>query len=101
MNIAPEIGRRFDAALATSIDRQAGPRVDGDSSRRYADACITSPEWLRANLNAYRHTLAHEIERVLVYSLLRESPELPEAIVALRCALRDIAYDGNDVEVES
>ena len=99
--IAIEIGRRFDATLAASIDRQGGPHVDGDTSRRYADACINSPEWLRANLDAYRHTLASEIERVLVYSILRESPELPEAIVALRCALHDIAYEGNDVEVES
>ncbi len=101
MNIALEIGRKFDAALATSIDRQAGPHVDADSSRRYADACINSPEWLRANLDAFRHTLASEIERVLVYSILRDSPELPEAIVALRCALHDIAYEGNDVEVGS
>ena len=45
--------------------------------------------------------LSIEIERVLVYSILRDSPELPEAIVALRCALRDIAHEGNDVEVES
>ena len=101
MNIAIEVGRLFDAELATSIDRQAGPHVDGDSSRRYADICINSPEWLRANLDAYRHTLADQIENVLVYSILRESPELPEAIVALRCALHDIAYAGNDVEVES
>ena len=101
MNMAIEVGRKFDAALATSIDRQAGPHVDADTSRRYADSCINSPEWLRANLDAYRHTLAPEIERVLVYSILRDSPELPEAIVALRCALRDIAYEGNDVEVGS
>ena len=101
MNIALEIGRKFDAALATSIDRQGGPHVDADSSRRYADACINSPEWLRANLDAYRHTLAPEIERVLVYSILRDSPELPEAILALRNALRDSAYQGTDVEVES
>ena len=101
MNIALEIGRKFDAALATSIDRQAGPHVDADSSRRYADSCINSPEWLRANLDAFRHTLASEIESVLVHALLRESPELPEAIVALRCALHDIAYEGNDVEVKS
>ena len=101
MNIAIEIGRRFDAALAASIDRQGGPHVAGDTSRRYADACINSPEWLRVNLDAFRHTLAAEIERVLVYSLLRDSPELPEAIVALRCALHDIAYEGHDVEVES
>ena len=101
MNMAIEVGRKFDAALATSIDRQGGPHVDADSSRRYADACINSPEWLRANLDAFRHTLASEIERVLVYSILRDSPELPEAIVALRCALHDIAYEGNDVEVGS
>ena len=101
MNIAIEIGRMFDAELASSIDRQAAPHVDGDSSRRYADACVNSPAWLRANLAAFRHTLAPEIERVLVYSLLRDSPELPEAIVALRCALHDIAYEGHDVEVES
>ena len=101
MNIAPEIGRRFDAALATSIDRQAGPHMDGDSSRRYADICINSPEWLRANLDAFRFTLAEEIEHVLVHALLRESPELPAAVEALRCVLRDIAYEGNDVEVES
>ena len=99
MNIAIEIGRKFDAALATSIDRQGGPHVDGDSSRRYADTCITSPEWLRANLASFRHTLAPEIERVLVYSILRDSPELDAAIWALRDALHDIAYEGNDVEV--
>ena len=99
MNIAIEIGRAFDAALAASIDRQGGPHVAGDTSRRYAAGCINSPEWLRANLNAFRHTLAPEIERVLVYSLLRESPELDAAILALRAALHDIAYEGQDVEV--
>ena len=98
-NLAIEIGRRFDAALATSIDRQAGPHVDADTSRRYADSCINSPEWLRANLDAFRHTLAPEIERVLVYSILRGSPELDGAICALRDALHDIAYEGNDVEI--
>ena len=68
---------------------------------QHADVCINSPEWLRANLDALRDALAPEIECVLVYSLLRDSPELPEAISALRNALHNIAYDGNDVEVES
>ncbi len=99
MNIAIEVGRKFDAALASSIDRQGGPHVDGDTSRRYADACANSPAWLRANLDAFRHTLADQIESVLVYSLLRGSPELDGAICALRDALHDIAYEGNDVEI--
>ena len=99
MNIAIEIGRAFDAALAASIDRQGGPHVAGDTSRRYAAGCINSPEWLRANLDAFRHHLAPEIENVLVYSLLRDAPKQAAAILDLRCALRDIAYEGTDVEV--
>ena len=118
MNIAIEVGRKFDAALATSIDRQGGPHVDGDSSRRYADACINSPEWLRANLEVFRYTLASEILDVVVSALLLE-PVLDNAargtrlvdsmdlagllspIQKLCAALRDAAYQGNDVEGES
>lgn len=99
MNLAIEIGRKFDAALAASIDRQGGPHTDLDALRRYADACVNSPEWLRVNLDAFRHTLADQIEGVLVYSLLRDSPELDDAITTLRDALHDIAYEGNDVEI--
>ena len=100
MNTAIEVGRKFDAALATSIDRQGGPYEAADASRRYADACINSPEWLRANLDALRFTLAEEIASVLVHTLLRESPELPAAVDALRCILRDVAYEGDDVQVK-
>ena len=118
MNMAIEVGRKFDAALATSIDRQAGPHVDADTSRRYADICINSPEWLRANLDAARYTLASEILDVVVSALLLE-PVLDNAargtrlvdsmdlasllspIEKLCAALHDIAYEGNDVDVQS
>ena len=99
MNIDPEIGRKFDAAMAASIARKDGQHGTPADSWRYADASLNSPEWLRANLDAFRHTLAPEIERVLVYSILRGSPELDGAICALRDALHDIAYEGNDVEI--
>ena len=116
MNAAIEIGRKFDAALAASIDRQGGPHVAGDTSRRYAEGCINSPAWLRANLDAFRHQLAPEILDVVVSALLLE-PILDNAATGTRLvdsmdldallspiqklcvALRDIAYAGNDVEV--
>ena len=102
MNIAIEIGRRFDAALAASIDRQGGPHVDLDSIRRYADACVNSPEWLRANLREFKHTLEAEILAVVALAVEddpRKALDYIQAVSALRNALHDIAYEGDDVEI--
>lgn len=102
MSAAIEIGRKFDAALASSIDRQGGPHVDGDTSRRYADACVNSPEWLRANLREFKHTLEEEILAVAALAVEadpRHAMDYMQAVGALRAALHDIAYEGNDVEV--
>ena len=102
MNIAIEIGRRFDAALAASIDRQGGPHVDLDSIRRYADACVNSPEWLRANLREFHVELREEMLAVAALAVEadpRQAKAYIEAVAELRAALHDIAYEGNDVQV--
>ncbi len=102
MNAAIEIGRKFDAALASSIDRQGGPHVDGDTSRRYADACVNSHAWLRANLREFKHTLEEEILAVAALAVeadTRKAMDYVRAVRALGDALHDIAYEGNDVEV--
>ncbi len=100
MNAAIEIGKIMDAAVARATP--AEQPTDMERASRHADLCVQKPDWLRANLRKFHVDLREEILAVaalVVEGDPRKAMEYLLAVGALRDALHDIAYEGNDVEI--
>ena len=84
---------------------------DLERQQRHAALMVQDAEWLRLNLAEFYHNLDAQIVDVVADALVAsdqiegtqpqryEHTTFTTALWRLRCALHDIAYEGNDVEV--